>query len=43
MGVHEKEHKMLWMKSFPREAGEKVERFFTAVFQKSLQEREKNA
>jgi len=39
----EKSHNILWIKSFPREMGEKVESFSTEVFQKSLKESEKNA
>jgi len=39
----QKRHKILWLKSFPRETGEKVESFSTKIFQKSLQESEKNA
>ena len=43
MSLAEKSHKILWIKSFPREMGEKVESFSTEVFQKSLKESEKNA
>jgi hypothetical protein len=36
-------HKIWWKKSFPRGMSEKVERFFTPGFEKSLLESEKNA
>ncbi len=38
----EKSHKILWIKSFPREMGEKVESFSTEVFKK-FEGKRKNA
>jgi len=36
-------HNILWLESFPRRNGEKVENLFTEKSAKSLQESEKNA